>query len=105
MTRLFYQTQHFAQIATPLVQCLIGRLLLLEVDNPRRSVDFGSYGLVRHQLAKRTLSSVWTQVEKLGQPRQRDLSVVRGYHTDVLRKDVQVGNGVDCDTVSNLRAQ
>lgn len=76
MTCLLNQPQHLAQIPAPLVQCLIGRLLLLEVNDARRSIDLCLLGLVRYQLAECTFGGVGAQVEELGESGQRYLGVV-----------------------------
>lgn len=67
MTRLLNQPQHLAQVSTPLVQRLIGRLLLLEINDTRRSIDLCLDGLVRYQLAECAFSGVGAQIEELGE--------------------------------------
>lgn len=84
MAGLFDQAQHLAQIPAPLIQRLIGRLLLLKVDNTRRAINLCLDGLVGHEFAESPFGGVRGEIEKFGETGERDLSVVGCYHSNVL---------------------
>jgi hypothetical protein len=76
VTRLFDQAQHFAQITAPFIQCLISSLLLLEINDPGRTINLCLDRLVRHELAKRSFGGIGAKVEELGKAGERYLRVV-----------------------------
>ena len=57
MTRLFDQTKHLADIATPNVQDLVDRVSRLEGDDPGWTIDARIYRFFSHQFTERPFRS------------------------------------------------